>query len=57
MQPKKSLKDITGWEEVKGIEGGKKWELRFDIKKKGRKERKKAPSVCTPTQTEEFIIL
>lgn len=57
MQPKKSLKDITGWEEVKGIERGKKWELRFDIKKKGRKERKKAPSVCTPTQTEEFIIL
>lgn len=55
MQPKKSLKDISGWEEMKGIEGGKKWELRFDIKKK--KLRKKASSVCTPTQTEEFIIL
>lgn len=51
MQPKKYLKDIIGREEVKGIEVGKEWELGFDSFKK------KASSVCTPTQTEEFIIL
>lgn len=54
MQQKKSLKDIIGWE-VKGIEGGKEWELGFDSLKK--KKGKKSSSVCTPTQTEEFIIL